>query len=58
MNTRMYWSIQHARQAMHEIRFKLNCWWLSQQVGFLEWQLGHDALVPQPQPVPVRMFSR
>jgi hypothetical protein len=56
MNTRIYRSIQHARWMVHEIRFKCNCWWLSQRVGFLEWRLGLDA--PEPQPVPIRVVSK
>ncbi len=53
MNTRIYRSVQHASRMVHEIRFNCNCWWLSQQVEFLEWRLGFDVLAPQSQPVSI-----
>jgi hypothetical protein len=37
MKTTIYWSLQHVRLAAHEIRFRAACWWLSQQVEFLDW---------------------
>ena len=45
MKTRIYWTIQHSRCAAHEIRFRAKCWWLSQQVEFLEWRLRLEALM-------------
>ena len=48
MKTTIYWTIQHSRAAMHEFRFRATCWWLSQQVEFLEWRLRLDALRPPP----------
>ncbi len=54
MHTRIYWSIQHACRALHEMRFTLNCWWLSRQVELLKWRLGLDTWVPQPRSVPER----
>jgi hypothetical protein len=47
MQTRIYWTMQHSRWALHECRFRATCWWLSQQVEFLEWRLRH-ALAPKP----------
>jgi hypothetical protein len=44
MKTTIYWTMQHSRLAMHEFRFRASCWWLSQQVEFLEWQLHLKAL--------------
>lgn len=39
MKTTIYWTLQHIRQVAHEIRFRAACWWLSQQVEFLDWRL-------------------
>ena len=39
MKTTIYWTMQHSRRAAHELRFRATCWWLSQQVEFLEWRL-------------------
>ena len=41
MKTTIYWTMQHSRRALHEFRFRATCWWLSQQVEFLEWRLRH-----------------
>ena len=49
MKTTIYWAIQHSRRAVHDLRFRATCWWLSQQVDFLEWRLRLDTLKP---PVP------
>jgi len=43
MKTTIYWSMQHSRSAVHELRFRATCWWLSQQVGFLEWWLRQES---------------
>lgn len=56
MRTRIYWTIRHVCQAMHEMRFICRCWWLNQRVEFLEWRLSCDALTPQSQPVPLRVL--
>ncbi len=53
MNTTWYWRIRHMRRGMRELRFAATCWWLSQQVDFLEWRRRLDAAMPRPQPVPV-----
>ena len=39
MTTRIYWTVQHIRQAMHEMRFRCACWWVSQQIDFLNLRL-------------------
>ena len=44
MKTTIYWTMQHSRRAAHEFRFRATCWWLSQQVEFLEWRLRHALL--------------
>lgn len=41
MKTTIYWAIQHSRRAAHEFRFRITCWWLSQQVEFLA-RMTHD----------------
>jgi len=46
MKTTIYWTMQHSRLAVHEFRFRATCWWLSQQVEFLEWRLRLEALMP------------
>ena len=49
MKTTIYWTMQHSRRAVHEFRFRATCWWLSQQVEFLEWRLRLEALMPSVQ---------
>lgn len=46
MKTTIYWTMQHSLRALHECRFRATCWWLSQQVEFLEWRLKLDAVIP------------
>jgi len=46
MKTTIYWTMQHNLRALHEFRFRAACWWLSQQVEFLEWRLKLDAVIP------------
>ena len=46
MKTTIYWTMQHSLRALHEYRFRATCWWLSQQVEFLEWRLKLDAAIP------------
>ena len=52
MKTTIYWAIQHSRRAVHEFRFRATCWWLGQQVEFLEWRLRLEALMPPAQSDP------
>jgi hypothetical protein len=58
MKTTIYWAIQHSRRALHEFCFRATCWWLSQQVEFLEWQLRLEPLVlpaqSDPTPLPAK----
>lgn len=39
MRTTIYWTVLHIRQAAREMRFRVSCWWLGQQVDFLDWRL-------------------
>jgi hypothetical protein len=52
MKTTIYWTIQHIRRAAYEFRFRVTCWWLTQQVEFLGWRLRLDALMPSAQSDP------
>jgi hypothetical protein len=58
MKTKIYWTMQHSLRALREFRFQVTCWWLSQQVEFLEWRLKLEAVGPpapfNPAPVPVQ----
>ena len=62
MKTTIYWTMQHSLRALHECRFRTTCWWLSQQVEFLEWRLKLDAVIPPapstPAPTPVGQGAR
>ena len=51
MKTTIYWAMQHSRYAVNEFRFRTTCWWLNQQVEFLEWRLRQKALMPPTQSV-------
>jgi hypothetical protein len=53
MKTTIYWTMQHSRRTVHEFRFRATCWWLSQQVEFLEWRLRLEALMPSVQSDPM-----
>jgi hypothetical protein len=53
MKTTIYWAMQHGRRAVHEFRFRATCWWLSQQVEFLEWRMQREALIPTAKSKPV-----
>jgi hypothetical protein len=46
MKTTIYWALQHSYCIVHEFRFRTTCWWLSQQVEFLEWRLRLEATMP------------
>lgn len=52
MKAKLFWAIEHAKRGIHDLRFATTCWWLSQQVDFLEWRARLDALMPKQQPVP------
>lgn len=56
MATRIYWMMHHSRRAWHERRFRITCWWLSQQVEFLEWRLRIETAVP-PMPSTATVIS-
>ena len=53
MKTMIYWTVEHSRHAVHEFRFRATCWWLSQQVEFLEWRLRLEGLMPAAQSDPM-----
>lgn len=44
MNAQAYWTAQHMKQAIHDIRFYFSCWWLSQRVDFFVWRSRLDFL--------------
>jgi len=46
MKSTIYWRMQHSRRVVQEFRFRATCWWLRQQVEFLEWRLRLDTLNP------------
>ncbi len=54
MKTAIYWAVQHSDRALHEFRFRATCWWLSQQVEFLEWQMRLETLIPPVQSDPTQ----
>jgi hypothetical protein len=62
MKTKIYWTMQHSLRALRGFRFQGTCWWLSQQVEFLEWRMKLEAVVPpapfNPAPVPVQQGGR
>jgi hypothetical protein len=60
MKTTIYWTMQHSRRAVHEFRFRATCWWLSQQVEFLEWWLRQESEMPsvQSNPMPTSVGQR
>lgn len=58
MKARLYWTIQHTKRGVQDLRFHVKCWWLSQHVDFLEWRWRIDRLMVQPQPVPIPIQSQ
>ena len=52
MKTTIYWTIEHLKRGAHDLRFNATCWWLSQQVEFLEWRLRLESMLPQSEPIP------
>jgi hypothetical protein len=53
MKTTIYWTVQHSRRVVYEFHFRATCWWLSQQVEFLEWRMRQEALIPTAKSKPV-----
>lgn len=39
MATTIYWTWEHIRLGTREMRWRAACWWLGQQVEFLDWRL-------------------
>jgi hypothetical protein len=52
MKTTIYWAMQHSRYAVNEFRFRATCWWLNQQVEFLEWRLRLEVTMSSAQSGP------
>jgi hypothetical protein len=54
MRSTIYWTMQHSRRAVHDFRFRATCWWLNQQVEFLEWRMRREAptILAESKPVP------
>jgi hypothetical protein len=55
MNTAIYWAMLHSHRAADELRFRAACWWLSQQVEFLEWLLRLEVLMPHTRSNPTQI---
>ena len=55
MKTTIYWAIRHWCSAVHEFRIRAACWWLDQQVEFLDWRMRLESVMsPEPStPAPV-----
>jgi len=45
MKTTIYWAIRHGYDAVHECRIRAACWWLDQQVEFLDWRMQLGAMM-------------
>ena len=54
----IYWTTQHSRRVVHDFRFRATCWWLRQQVEFLDWRMRLDAPSPLPhvEPAPTGLI--
>lgn len=60
MSSKIFWTFQHMKRAMHDMRFTAACWWLSQRVDFLAWRRrfdSHASAVPDDGESPVRSFG-
>ena len=53
MKARLYWTIRHLWEGLHELRFAASCWRLARRVGFMEWRWRLEALLPHGQLLPV-----
>ena len=55
-----YWVMRYGCCAARDLRFRITCWWLSQQVEFLEWRLRREGLMPsmESNPVPTSVERR
>ena len=47
MGTTIYWAIRHMQQVKQGCQFRAKCWWLRQEVEFVEWRL-HYGMTSQP----------
>lgn len=48
MKAKFYWTTRHLKQTARNLRFSARCWWLSQQIDFLEWRMTVNATLSQP----------
>lgn len=46
MQTTIYWTVQHIRQAAHDLCFRCACWWLRQQINFVNLWLRLESAMP------------
>lgn len=58
MKANLYWTIQHLKRGMHDIRFAAKCWWLSQQIEFLTWRIQVDLRFSVPAPAVLKHGDR
>lgn len=52
MGTTIYWAIRHMQQAKQDWHLRGKCWWLCQQVEFVEWQLQYGVTSQSPCRIP------
>jgi hypothetical protein len=52
MKTTIDWAAQHSRRVVDDFRFRASCWWLRQQVEFLDWRMRLDEPSPLPHSEP------
>jgi hypothetical protein len=52
MKTTIDWAAQQSRRAVDDFRFRASCWWLRQQVEFLDWRMRLDGPNPLPHSEP------
>jgi hypothetical protein len=45
MGTTIYWAVQHVRSLIRQQRFQFRCWWLGQQVEFLDWRMKLEPIL-------------
>lgn len=57
MNATIYWTGRRIHHAVHEARFNAKLWWLSRQVGFLDWRVRLEAFLPS-QPIAAHVLRR
>jgi hypothetical protein len=48
VGTTIYWMIRHMQQAKQDCHLRVKCWWLCQEVEFLEWRLQYGVASEPP----------